>query len=542
VKYTVAEGAGSVTLTVSRHLGSTGAVAVQYNTSPGTATAGADFTTTVGTLNWAGGDTADKTIVVPIIQDALLEGTETFTVNLFGATGGATILAAGTVATVRITDDEPDTFPAGGVMPPLYASVPTTTTGTPNLNWDVDLTQGYLSTASLRSGSVLSDDSTFNTFANSDMTYTATFSAAGNVSFYYKLSAYQGESGFEFQIDGTVVFNNATNTAGEVDWTLVTAPITAGTHTLRWRFKNRMPFHCSGVIPAAIGGSACADRAWIDSVTMPANSAPLNPPRLGNISTRGQVLTNNDVMIAGFIIGGATPKTVVVNVAGPSLVPFGITNALLNPQLSLVRSSDQFVLKTNDNWQTQAVPGDLALIQASGFQPNHTAEPAIVANLAPGAYTAIVSGVGGTTGVGLVGVFEVDHPEIPLTNISTRGQVLLNNDVMIAGFIIQGTGPQKVVINVAGPSLVPFGITNALLNPTLSLVRSSDQVVLATNDNWQTQTVPGDVALITASGFQPNNLAEPAIIATLQPGAYTAIVSGVGGTTGVGLVGVFVAP
>jgi len=263
--------------------------------------------------------------------------------------------------------------------------------------------------------------------------------------------------------------------------------------------------------------------------------------RLGNISTRMQVLTGNDVMIAGFIVGGSTNKTVVVSVAGPSLVPFGINNALLNPTLRLVRS-DSSVIATNDDWQAQNVPADVAAITASGFQPNHAQEPAIIATLPPGAYTAIVEGAGNTTGVGLVGVFEVDHPETPLINISTRGQVQSGNDVMIAGFIVQGDGAQRVVINVAGPSLVPFGITNALGNPKLTIVRGSDSTVIAANDDWQTQSVPGDVAEIQATGFQPNHPLEPALILTLQPGAYTAIVEGVGGTTGVGLVGVFAVP
>jgi hypothetical protein len=251
------------------------------------------------------------------------------------------------------------------------------------------------------------------------------------------------------------------------------------------------------------------------------------------------VLTGNDVMIAGFIIGGSTAKTVVVNVAGPSLAQFGITNPLANPTLTLVRSSDNSVIASNDDWQAQTNPADVSAIQATGFQPPDAPEPAIIATLAPGAYTAIVQGAGGGTGVGLVGVFEVDHFEIPLINISTRMQVLTGNDVMIAGFIVQGSGPQTVVITVAGPSLANFGITNPLADPTLQLVRSSDNAVLATNDNWQSAT---NATAIQASGFAPSNPLEPAIMMTLAPGAYTAIVQGVAGGTGVGLVGVFTTP
>src|SRR5262249_20692275 len=155
---------------------------------------------------------------------------------------------------------------------------------------------------------------------------------------------------------------------------------------------------------------------------------------------------------------------------GPSLAAFGITNPLANPTLSLVRSSDQQVIATNDDWQTDA---NSAQLLASGFAPSNAKEAGLYVTLPPGAYTAIVQGVGGGTGVGLVGVFEVDHPEIPLINISTRGEVLTGNNVMIAGLIVQGSAPQTVVISATGPSLAAFGINNGLANPTLTLVRSS---------------------------------------------------------------------
>ena len=260
-----------------------------------------------------------------------------------------------------------------------------------------------------------------------------------------------------------------------------------------------------------------------------------NTARLANLSTRGQVLTGNEVMIAGFVIGGSTPKTVVINVAGPSLANFGVANPLANPTLTLVRSSDNAVIATNDDWQSAS---NAAQIQASGFAPSNALEPAIMMTLAPGAYTAIVQGVGGGTGTGLVGVFEVDHPEAPLVNISTRGKVLTGNDVMIGGFVIQGA-PRKVVINVAGPSLANFGIANPLANPMVTLVRSSDNAVIEVNDNWQSAS---NAAQIQASGFAPSNPLEPAILITLAPGAYTAIVQGSGGGTGVALIGVFAAP
>jgi hypothetical protein len=208
---------------------------------------------------------------------------------------------------------------------------------------------------------------------------------------------------------------------------------------------------------------------------------------------------------------------------------------LANPAMQLVRSSDQVAIASNDDWQNQS-GASVTAIQASGFAPGNALESAIIATLSPGAYTAIVTGVGNTTGVGIVEVFEVDHPEVPLINISTRGQVLTGNDVMIGGFIIQGSGPQTVVVRARGPSLIPFGIPNALANPTLELFRSSDNTLILSNDDWQSAA---NAAAVQSSGFAPSNALESAILITLNPGAYTAIVRGVGNTTGVGIVEVF---
>jgi len=150
-----------------------------------------------------------------------------------------------------------------------------------------------------------------------------------------------------------------------------------------------------------------------------------------------------------------------------------------------------------------------------------------------------VQGVGGGPGVSVAAVYEVSAPDLPLVNISTRGRVGGPGDEMIGGFVIQGTGPQQVAIVATGPSLAAFGIASPLANPTLTLVRSSDQATIATNDNWGTAS---NAAALTTAGFAPTNPLESAILTTLQPGAYTAIVSGVGGGTGVAVIGVYRVP
>jgi hypothetical protein len=247
-------------------------------------------------------------------------------------------------------------------------------------------------------------------------------------------------------------------------------------------------------------------------------------PRLVNLSTRGLTLGSANPMIGGFVIGGSAAKTVVITAKGPSLAQYGIANALSNPTLTLVRASDNATLATNDNWGSAA---NAAQIQASGFAPSNALESAILTTLAPGAYTAVVSGAGGVTGLGLVEVYEVDRPDIPLINVSTRGQISTGGDVMIGGFVIDS--PMTVVVRAGGPSLTQYGIANALANPTVTLVRASDNVAIATNDDWGSAA---NVAQLVSSGFAPSNPLESAILVTLQPGAYTAIVSGVGNTTG----------
>jgi lysyl endopeptidase len=270
----------------------------------------------------------------------------------------------------------------------------------------------------------------------------------------------------------------------------------------------------------------------IDDVRLVAEPGPLTP-RLSNISTRMQVLTGSDVMIGGFVIGGTASKTVAIVATGPSLLPYGITNPLANPTLTLVRSSDQAVLASNNDWK---VSPNRAQMEASGFAPPNDNEAAILTTLPPGAYTAIVQGNNATTGVAVIAVYEVGSPASPLTNISTRGRVLTGNDVMIGGFVINGSAPQTVAIVATGPSLAAYGITTPLANPALTLVRSSDQAVVATNDDWHTHA---SAVQLAAAGFAPSHPLEAGMYVTLQPGAYTAIVSGTGGGTGVAVVGVY---
>ena len=187
----------------------------------------------------------------------------------------------------------------------------------------------------------------------------------------------------------------------------------------------------------------------------------------------------------------------------------------------------------------------MAEIQNSGLAPNNPLEPALIATLSPGSYSAIVQGVSGGTGVGIVEVYDLNAASGSLlANISTRAFVQTGDNAMIGGFIVV-TQPTRVIIRAIGPSLTQFGVPDALGNPQLELHDAAS--LIGQNNDWQTTQIGGvitgdQVADVQASQLAPTNPTESAIIGTLQPGSYTAIVRGFNNTTGNALIEVYALP
>ena len=238
----------------------------------------------------------------------------------------------------------------------------------------------------------------------------------------------------------------------------------------------------------------------------------------------------------------------IVRAIGPELTPFGIPNALADPTLELHNGTGALIA-SNDNWQTTVIGGiitsnQVSAIQNSGHAPTQPSESAIIATL--NREITPRSCVAGTTplGLALVEVYDLNPDTTSvLGNISTRAFVQTGNDVMIGGFIVQGAGPKRVIVRGIGPELTPFGIPNALADPTLEL-HNGTGALIASNDNWQTTVIGGiitgdQVSAIQNSGHAPTQPSESAIIATLPPGNYTAIVRGRNNTIGVALVEVY---
>jgi hypothetical protein len=230
-------------------------------------------------------------------------------------------------------------------------------------------------------------------------------------------------------------------------------------------------------------------------------------------------------MIAGIIIQGTGAKTVIIRGTGTSLP---LPQRLLDPVLELYNSAGGLVA-SNDDWGQNSNRQEII---DSGIPPSTENEPALLLPLEPGLYTAVLSGKAESTGVALVELYDLNR-ETPsqVVNISTRGFVQTGDDVMIGGLILTGNAPADVIVRAIGPSLP---LEDALSDPHLELFNGQG-VSIGSNDDW------GDAqrGLIQSSGIAPSHEKESAIRIALPPGNYTAIVSGVGETTGAGLVEVY---
>jgi cyclophilin family peptidyl-prolyl cis-trans isomerase len=259
------------------------------------------------------------------------------------------------------------------------------------------------------------------------------------------------------------------------------------------------------------------------------------PGRPVNLSTRMQVGTGDNALIAGFIMQGSAPKRLAVRALGPST---GLPGAIVNPTLELHNSGG--TIATNDDWQTATNKQDIIDV---GLDPKSPTESVVLTTVPSDtkgiAYTAVMRGAFNTTGLGVVEVYDLDSgPGSTLVNISTRGQVGADPNALIAGFILGGTGSKNILVRAIGPSLTAFGVPNALTNPTLEL-RNAQGGLVDSNDDWVNSP---QKTQIQNSGLAPSNSKESAVLQTLAAGQYTAVVHGANGGTGVGSVEMYQLP
>ena len=236
------------------------------------------------------------------------------------------------------------------------------------------------------------------------------------------------------------------------------------------------------------------------------------------------------MLIPGFVIRGSGNKRLILRGIAPSLSAFGIGDTLQDPTLQLFSGNTE--LGANDNWADNP---NAAEIVSAGLAPTNTREPALLVTLAPGSYTAVMRGKDGSTGVGLVEVYDLDADgPAKVVNISTRGFVLPGDNGMFGGFIITGNDPSQWVIRAIGPSLGAFGVPSPLADPFLE-IHDGNGATIQTNNNWR----DSQEAALQNTGLAPTDNLEAAVLISLAPGSYTAIVKGADGGIGNGLVEIY---
>ncbi len=486
--YVVNEAAGTVTVTVIKDGAAAGPISVHYATSDGfTAAAPGDYTNTSGDLTFAPGETT-KQFTVPIVDDSVFEGNENFNVTLSNPTGGAAVRAPST-AQISIQDNDP----APGVK---FSSATYNTSegaGTATLTitksgaTEVPATVYYKT----RDGTATSPSDY--TFTGDDLSASVILEPA--------------ETSIDIQIPIANDGFREPNEAFEVYFTVI------------------------------LGGSPVTPATAAVTIIDDDPQGPLAPAQAVNISTRSGVATGDAATIGGFIVTGNADKPVVLRGIGPSLAGAGVPadEVLADPVLEL-HGPNGALLTRNDNWRDD--PLTQYVIGGSIYQPTDDRESVILATLPAGAYTAINTGNGQTSGIGLVEAYDnYQAADAELANISTRGLVQTGNNVMIGGFVLgRNPGDVRVALRGIGPSLSQFGLSNVLQDPTLAL-HDGNGTVMISNDNWQDD--PASAAQLAAHGLalqQPN---ESGIFLELPPGTFTVILSGKNGGTGIGLVEIY---
>jgi hypothetical protein len=293
------------------------------------------------------------------------------------------------------------------------------------------------------------------------------------------------------------------------------------------------------------------------AIVSPTPTATTADTLIANLSTRGLVGTGNGVLIAGLVVGGNSPKSVLIRAAGPALSAFGVSSALADPVLTITNSAGQVVAR-NDDWEVGDNPATVSAaasrLGAFAFKAG-SRDAAVLASLPPGNYTAIVSGANNTTGVALVEAYDADPDAATsrsrkLVNIATRGQVQGGENVLIAGLVVSGPGPRTFLVRAVGPTLAraPFNVSDALRDPFLQIYRGEN--LMHENDDWDSP-ITGQAALRAAAlqvgafalqEVRNNSGLDAAMLLTLAPGNYTAKVSGFGATTGVALLEIYEMP
>jgi len=352
--------------------------------------------------------------------------------------------------------------------------------------------------------------------------------------------------------------NTATTYAGTVQLTSsdsyaelpASATLTSGVGTFAVDFNSggSQTVTATDTVTSSITGTTAPITVILVPTPTPTPTpTPPPPARILNLSARANAGTGPNALIAGFVIGGTGTKSVLLRGIGPGLgaAPFNIPNFLAAPQLTLVSGATNATVATATAWGGgAALTSAFASVAAFPLAPT-SADSALLVTLPAGAYTSTVTGINSTTGITLAEIYDdaFGEPSPSLLNISARANVGSGSNVLIAGFVLEGALPAKVLLRGIGPTLglPPFNLTGFLAQPQILLFNSSG-AELGGSQGWAGS--PTLAAIFTQVGAfaLPTNSVDAAMVTIIPPGSYTVELSGLNGTTGIGLLEVYLVP
>lgn len=369
--------------------------------------------------------------------------------------------------------------------------------------------------------------------------------AAGDYTHYFTLgvkpsspSVIASPMGLSVSPGRTAIFNVSTlgSDPRTYQWFFDNTPIGSSSSTLT----------VSNVTARNAGTYTVVIRNSLGTTTASARLTVEDSSRLANLATRGQTGPGENVLIVGFVVSGPSAKTVLLRGIGPTLGAFGLTGTIGNPVLSLFDSAGSKIAE-NDNWATPSQGGVTSSVFSSlGAFPlaSNSLDAALQRTLEPGRYTAQLTDAAGRSGVGLVEVYENDLMPSRLVNLSSRVLVGPGSSLAIPGIVVRGSVPQRLLIRAVGPTLASFGVQTPLDDSGLTVVNSANEIITE-NDDWSSAANATEVASVSAKvgAFAlPAGSKDAAVLVSLPPGNYTALVSGAGGASGIALVEVYEVP
>ena len=264
------------------------------------------------------------------------------------------------------------------------------------------------------------------------------------------------------------------------------------------------------------------------------------------MSIRTNAGTGDNTLIVGVGVGGSGTtgtKPTLFRAGGPTLTTFGVAGALADPVITAFQGTA--VIAQNDDWGGGF---DFGTVGAFGFAGATPRDAALFNVSAPsGSYSLQITGKNNTSGIALAEIYDATPSTMftaatpRLVNVSARTQVGTGDNILIAGFVVGGSTPVRVLIRAVGPTLGSFGVGGTLADPKLEIY--SGPTKSAENDNWAgTAELKSAFAAVAAFAFSSDTSRDAAVVVTLPPGSYTAQISGVGSTTGVALVEVYELP